>query len=403
MSYTNDELKGPVNENPHKIFYQLVYGLTFIITILIGVLKGWGIARQLLLGSSRLHDTMFRKIMRCPISFFDVTPTGRILQRFSKDMDELDVRIPFFFEFVWQGLMFCITQMLLICFIFPIFSIALGIAGVLFAFLDMWLNKGLKETKRLDNLRKAPVLNHITSTMAGLSVIRAFGRQKVFLERFCARLNRSLASDIIYRSSVRWFTFRMDMIAVVMVTLTGLTVVLLRGTVSSAQSGLALSCVFAVCTFVPYVMQLKSEFQARFTSVERVLEYTDDLSEEAPKHIENSPKRANWPEKGDIKMENVELRYRQGLPLVLHNVSVHIQGGEKVGVVGRTGAGKSSLISTFLRLTELAGGRILVDDLDISLLGLQELRSAIAIIPQDPVLFEGTMRCVCFSLYFLLK
>ncbi|XP_034256173.1 multidrug resistance-associated protein 5-like [Thrips palmi] len=392
VTYNNDKLKGLVNDNPERAFYQLVYGLTFIITIFIGICKGWGIARQLLLGSSRLHDTMFRKTIRCPISFFDVTPTGRILQRFSKDMDELDVRIPFFFEFVWQGLLFCATQMLLICFIFPIFSFALAIAAALFAFLDIWLNKGLKETKRLDNLRKSPVLNHITSTMAGLSVIRTFGRQRVFLERFCARLNRSLASDLIYRSSVRWFTFRMDMIAVVMVTLTGLVVVCLRGTVTSAQSGLALSCVFAVCTFIPYVMQLKSEFQSRFTSVERVLEYSSDLPEEGPKHIQNSPKPVNWPDKGEIKMENVQLRYRDGLPLVLQNVSLHICGGEKVGVVGRTGAGKSSLITTFLRLTELAGGHILIDNVDISSLGLQELRSAIAIIPQDPVLFEGTLR-----------
>ncbi|KAK3927988.1 Multidrug resistance-associated protein 5 [Frankliniella fusca] len=392
LSYTDVELKGLVNENPDRAFYQLVYGLTFGITILIGICKGWGIARQLLLGSSRLHDTMFRKIMRCPISFYDVTPTGRILQRFSKDMDELDVRIPYFFEFVWQGLMFCVTQMLLICFVFPIFSIALTVAAILFAFLDVWLNKGLKETKRLDNLRKSPVLNHITSTMSGLSVIRSFGRQRIFLERFCARLNHSLASDLIYRSSVRWFTFRMDMIAVVMVTLTGFVVVYFRGTVTTAESGLALSCVFAVCTFIPYVMQLKSEFQSRFTSAERVLEYSSDLPEEAPKHIDQSPKPNNWPDKGDIKMENVELRYRPGLPLVLQSVSAHIQGGEKIGVVGRTGAGKSSLISTFLRLTELAGGRILIDDVDISLLGLQELRSAIAIIPQDPVLFEGTLR-----------
>lgn len=392
MSYTRNELIGLVNENPDSTIYQLVYGLTFVVTILIGVVKGWGIARQLLLGSSRLHDTMFRKIMRCPISFFDVTPAGRILQRFSKDMDELDVRIPFFIEFVWQGLMFCITQMVLICFIFPIFSIALIIAAALFAFLDVWLNRGLKETKRLDNLRKSPVLNHITSTMAGLSVIRAFGRQRVFLERFCTRLNRSLASDLVYRSSVRWFTFRMDMIAVVMVTLTGFVVVTLRGSVSTANCGLALSCVFGVCTFIPYVMQLKSEFQSRFTSVERVLEYSSDLPEEAPKTLENSPKPQNWPEKGCVKMENVELRYRPGLPLVLQNVSFTINGGEKVGVVGRTGAGKSSLISTLLRLTELAGGHIFIDDVDISLLGLQELRSAIAIIPQDPVLFEGTMR-----------
>lgn len=389
---TEEELKGFVNDNPDLFFYQLVYGLTFCVMMFIGLMKGIGIARQLLLGSSRLHDTMFRKVMRCPVSFFDVTPPGRILQRFSKDMDELDVRVPFFFEFVCQGLMFVITQMLLVCVIFPVFSAAMVIATGVFMFLDVWLNVGLRETKKLDNLLKSPVLNHISSTMAGLSVIRTFGRQKIFLERFCARLNRTLASDFIFRSSVRWFTFRMDMIAVITVTLTGLVVVLLRDVVTAAQSGLALSCVFAVSTFVPYVMQLKSEMQARFTSVERILEYTEDLPEEAAAKIETGRPPNNWPWSGQIVMENVQLRYRPDLPLVLHGVTADIKGGEKVGVVGRTGAGKSSLVTTLLRLTELAGGRILIDGIDISTIGLHDLRSAVAIIPQDPVLFEGTIR-----------
>lgn len=389
---TEEELKGYVNDNPDLYFYQLVFGLTFVIMLFIGLVKGIGIARQLLLGSSRLHDTMFRKVMRCPVSFFDVTPPGRILQRFSRDMDELDVRVPFFFEFVWQGLMFVVTQMLLVCIIFPVFSAAMVIATGLFVLLDVWLNVGLRETKKLDNILKSPVLNHISSTMAGLSVIRTFGRQKIFLERFCARLNRTLASDFIFRSSVRWFTFRMDMIAVVYVTLTGLIVVLLRDVVTAAQSGLALSCVFAVSTFVPYVMQLKSEMQARFTSVERVLEYTKDLPEEAAAKIETRRVPKNWPWCGQIVMENVKLRYRPDLPLVLHGVTANIKGGEKVGVVGRTGAGKSSLVTTLLRLAELAEGRILIDGVDISTIGLHDLRSAVAIIPQDPVLFEGTVR-----------
>ncbi|XP_033609843.1 multidrug resistance-associated protein 5 isoform X2 [Cryptotermes secundus] len=389
---TEEELKGYVNDNPDLWFYQLMYGLTFGIMLFIGLMKGIGIARQLLLGSSRLHDTMFRKVIRCPVSFFDVTPPGRILQRFSRDMDELDVRVPFFFEFVWQGLMFVITQMLLVCVIFPVFSAAMIVATALFMFLDVWLNVGLRETKKLDNLLKSPVLNHMSSTMAGLSVIRTFGRQKIFLERFCARLNRTLASDFIFRSSVRWFTFRMDMIAVVIVTLTGLVVVLLRDSVTAAQSGLALSCVFAVSTFVPFVMQLKSEMQARFTSVERILEYTQDLPEEAAGKVETQRPPDNWPWSGQITMEDVQLRYRPDLPLVLHGVTVDIKGGEKVGVVGRTGAGKSSLVTTLLRLTELAGGRILIDGIDISTIGLHDLRSAVAIIPQDPVLFQGTIR-----------
>ncbi|XP_046390511.1 ATP-binding cassette sub-family C member 5-like [Ischnura elegans] len=400
---TENELKGSVNDNPYLWFYQTIYGLSFVVLMTIGLVKGVGIARQLLFGSSALHDTMLRKVMKCPISFFDITPPGRILQRFSRDMDEMDVRVPFFFEFVWQGLMYVITQLVLVCFIFPVFSIALSIASGLFAFLDIWLNKGLKEAKKIDNFLKSPVLNHIASSMAGLSVIRAYGRHRVFLERFCARLNHTLASDFMFRSSIRWFTFRMDMIAVATVTLISLIVVLLRSSVSSAQAGLALSCVFGVSTFVPYVMQLKSEMQARFTSVERILEYAEELEEEenvimdpedkgcTPEDVVIVPPM-DWPQNGDIEFNNVQLRHRPNLPLVLFGINAKIAGGEKVGVVGRTGAGKSSLLGALLRLVKLSAGNIKIDGIDVSKVCLHKLRSTIAIIPQDPVLFHGTLR-----------
>lgn len=127
----------------------------------------------------------------------------------------------------------------------------------------MWLNRGLQQNKSLDSIRKAPVLSHLSSTMTGLSVIRTFGRQGVQMTRFRGRLNRSLASDLIYRSSVRWFTFRMDMVCVLLVMLTALSTVLLRDDASSAKAGLALSSVFAVCNTIPFVMQMAAEMQAR--------------------------------------------------------------------------------------------------------------------------------------------
>lgn len=381
-----------VLNNPNLNTYQIIYGMSFFLMMITGSIKGFGFARQLVLASSRMHDTMFRKVMRCPVAFFDVTPVGRILQRFSKDMDELDVRIPYYLEYVAQGMLTCVGQMLMVCIMYPVFSAVLAVAVVIFGFLEVWLNRGLQQNKSLDSIRKAPVLTHLSSTMSGLSVIRTYGRQDVQLLRFRRRLNHSLASDLIYRCSVRWFTFRMDMICVTLVTLTAIVCVLLKGDGSSAKSGLALSSVFAVCNVIPFVMQMASELQARFTSVERVLEYTSGLSEEAPRRIAKSPKPDAWPVKGDVLMEDVELRYREGLPLVLQKVNANIIGGEKIGVVGRTGAGKSSLINTLLRFQELAGGRILIDGVDIAKIGLHDLRSSIAIIPQDPVLFEGTMR-----------
>ena len=160
---------------------------------------------------------------------------------------------------------------------------------------------------------------------------------------------------------------------------------------SPAIAGLALASIFQTCTFVPFVMKLKSEFSAMLSSLERNFEYIN-LPQEAPHIIENKRTPAKWPQYGRVQMNNVSFKYRPDLPLVLKNISIDIGGGQKVGIVGRTGAGKSSLISTLLRLVELEEGDISVDGINISEIGLTDLRSAVAVIPQDPVLFQGTVR-----------
>ena len=152
-----------------------------------------------------------------------------------------------------------------------------------------------------------------------------------------------------------------------------------------------MATIFQVSTFIPFVMKLKSEFRARVNSLERIGEYIA-LPQEAAHFIPDMKPAASWPPRGHIEMTRVNFRYRPDLPLVLREVTVTIGGGMKVGIVGRTGAGKSSLISTLLRLVELDGGSIVVDGVNISEIGLADLRSAVAVIPQDPVLFQGTVR-----------
>lgn len=185
--------------------------------------------------------------------------------------------------------------------------------------------------------------------------------------------------------------WRVESLALVTITLTAIVTVATKGSVSPTIAGLALASIFQTCTFVPFVMKLKSEFSAMLNSLERNFEYID-LPSEAPHIIEKKRPRPEWPEFGKVQMNNVSFKYRADLPLVLKNISIEIGGGQKVGIVGRTGAGKSSLISTLLRLVELEEGDILLDGINISEIGLTDLRSAIAVIPQDPVLFQGTVR-----------
>jgi len=388
---SSDELAGSILDNPKLWLNQLTYGLIIVAMLTFGVIKGIGLSVTLLRGSAHLHDNMLTCVLNSPISFFDTTPSGRIINRFSKDMDDLDVRIPMFTELLMQYGMMLFSQVLLVCFLYPYFTIAFVIIFAVFILIDRQMNHGVLETKKLDNLTKSPVLHHVTSSVAGISVIRGFNKEKIFEDRFYSFLNKHLVADSLFNLATRWFMLRMEILSLLIITSTGIVILATKGSVSPSIAGLAMTNLFAFGTMIPFVMKVKSEYRARVNSIERIAEY-HALDQEAPHYIEGTKPPASWPQSGSIRMDEVSFRYRPELPLVLRGISVEMKGGARVGIVGRTGAGKSSLISTLLRLVELDAGTIYIDELDISVLGLAALRSAIAVIPQDPVLFQGTIR-----------
>ncbi|XP_045623977.2 ATP-binding cassette sub-family C member 12 isoform X1 [Procambarus clarkii] len=392
LTLSDEEIKGDITQNEMLWMYQLVYGMSFVLLLITGIIKGIGVTFRVLAGASKLHQAMFISILRAPMSFFDTTPTGRILNRFSRDLDELDVRVPFFLEFLLQGLLFVIGQIILVCFIYVWFIIPLLLVAVLFIAVDVFLNAGVRELKRLDNTLKSPVTQHIGSSISGLSVIRTFDKEKLFINRMYNKLDKHSSALLVFRLSNRWFTYRMDFMAVCVTLAVTIICVFTKGIVSTALAGLALSTVNGVCVFIPFLMRMKSEFQSRITSVERIIEYAYELPSEAPREIPSSQPPSGWPSKGSIELKDVKLRYRPDLPLVLHGINASIKDGEKIGIVGRTGAGKSSLISTLLRMAELDSGSVIIDGVDISTLGLHTLRCCISVIPQDPVLFQGSIR-----------
>ncbi|MCL4122191.1 UNVERIFIED_CONTAM: hypothetical protein GTU68_014480, partial [Idotea baltica] len=228
---------------------------------------------------------MFNSLLRAPMKFLDTTPTGRILNRFSRDMDEVDVRLPFFLEFVLQGLLSVIAQILMVCVIFPIFVVPFVFVAALFIWIDYFLNSGVKELKRLDNTLKSPVIQHLAASVSGLSVIRTFDREKVFIQRFNKVLDKHSVALLVFRLSNRWFTYRMDVLATLVTLCITIICVFTKGHFSTAIAGLALASVNGVCGFIPFFMRMKVEFQSRLTSVERIFEYAYELEPEAPREI----------------------------------------------------------------------------------------------------------------------
>lgn len=223
-----------------------------------------------------------------------------------------------------------------------------------------------------------------------MATIRAYGLKNRFVEDLRTSIDEMNSAYYLTFSNQRWLSVRLDAVGNALVFTTGILVITSRFSVPPSIGGLVLSYILATVQMIQFTVRQLAEVENGMNSVERLRYYGTQLEEEAPLHtIEVRP---SWPEKGEIVFDNVEMRYRDGLPLVLKGLDMHVRGGERIGIVGRTGAGKSSIMSTLFRLVEISAGRITIDGVDISTVGLGDLRRRLAIIPQDPTLFRGTVR-----------
>ncbi|XP_066478250.1 ATP-binding cassette sub-family C member 2 [Tiliqua scincoides] len=337
-----------------------------------------------------LHEKLLSNILRVPMSFFDTTPTGRIVNRFAKDIFTVDETIPMSFRSWVTCFLGIISTLLMICLATPYFAIVVVPLGLIYYFVQRFYVATSRQLRRLDSVTRSPIYSHFGETVSGLSVIRAYGHQERFLQHNEKIVDINQKSVYSWIVSNRWLAVRLEFVGNLAVFFAALLAVLARNNLDSGIVGLSISSALNVTQTLNWLVRMTSELETNIVAVERVHEYTE-VANEAPWVTEQRPP-PNWPNRGEINMMDYQVRYRPELELVLDGISCDIKTTEKVGVVGRTGAGKSSLTNCLFRILEAAGGKILIDGLDIATLGLHDLRQNLTIIPQDPVLFSGSLR-----------
>uniref|UniRef100_A0A6Q2YCT4 Multidrug resistance-associated protein 4 n=1 Tax=Esox lucius TaxID=8010 RepID=A0A6Q2YCT4_ESOLU len=358
-------------------------------TIVFGFLRSLMFFNVLVSSAQSLHNRMFASILRSPVRFFDISPIGRILNRFSKDIGHLDSLLPWTFVDFIQVFLQILGVIIVVASVIPWVLIPVVPLLIIFLFLRHYFLQTSRDIKRLESTTRSPVFSHLSSSLQGLWTIRAYKAQQRFQQMFDSHQDLHSEAWFLFLTTSRWFAVRLDGICSIFVTITTFGCLLLRDELKAGAVGLALSYGVTLIGMFQWGVRQSAEVENMMTSVERVVEYTE-LDSEAPWEMDKRPP-PDWPRHGQITFDRVNFSYSVGGPEVLKNMTVVFRSREKVGIVGRTGAGKSSLISALFRLAE-PEGRISIDGILTSEIGLHTLRQKMSIIPQDPVLFTGTMR-----------
>lgn len=336
-----------------------------------------------------LQQAMTR-VLRAPMSFFDTTPLGRITNRFSKDVDIMDNNLTEAMRMYFFTLAMITSVFILIIVYFHYFAIALGPLFLMFLFSGSYYRASAREMKRHESVLRSDVFARFSEAVSGTSSIRAYGLQDHFVKGLRASVDQMNSAYYLTFSNQRWLSVRLDTIGNLLVFTTGILVVTSRFNVSPSISGLVLSYILSIVQMIQFTVRQLAEVENAMNATERIHYYGTELDQEPPLTLTKVDPA--WPQRGEVNFDNVQMRYRAGLPLVLRGLDMTVQGGERIGIVGRTGAGKSSIMSSLFRLVELSGGSISIDGVNIATVGLKDLRTRLAIIPQDPTLFRGTIR-----------
>ncbi|CAJ0887453.1 10050_t:CDS:10, partial [Entrophospora sp. SA101] len=370
--------------------YMGVYFAWGISTGFFGLAMGVSFAISGVVAAKRLHNSALKRILRAPTKFFDTTPLGRIIN--SKDMDTVDSILSDAYRMMLSTFSVVIGTFILISIVFVWFLVPLVPLVILYYLFALYYRATNRELKRLDSILRSSLYAHFSETLTGLPTIRAYRVQERFIrtnEKYTDIENRAYFLTITVQ---RWLGLRLEGIANVLIFFASLFAIILRHSTDPAITGLVLSYALQISGTLNWCVRQASEVEANMNAVERLVYYSNDLEVEAEPIIPDHRPPSEWPDKGQIEVKDLVVQYGPDNPPVLKSISFKVKPTERVGIVGRTGCGKSTLATSFFRLIEPTSGKIELDGIDISTIGLKDLRSKITIIPQDPVIFTGTLR-----------
>ncbi|KAF7327422.1 ABC transporter protein [Mycena kentingensis (nom. inval.)] len=373
-------------------FYMGMYALFGFSQAITFFLVGASFALMTFSASQNLHRGALKRIIYAPMSFFDTTPLGRIMHRFTKDVDTIDSTLGEALRMFWATFSNILGAIILIAIVQSWFLIAVAVILLIYYYAAVFYRSSAREIKRLDALLRSALYTHFSESLSGLATIRAYSVSDRFLrdnERLMDTENRAYWLSVVNQ---RWLGIRLDFLGSILTFVVAMLAVGARFTISPSQTGVILSYILSVQQAFGWMVRQSAEVENDMNSVERVYHYATEIEQEAPNDIPEKKPDASWPAHGQVEIKDIVLKYRPELPAVVKGLSISIRPGEKIGIVGRTGAGKSSILTGLFRLVELTSGSIIIDGVDISEIGLGDLRTKLAIIPQDPLLFSGTLR-----------
>lgn len=372
----------------------LIYGVIALTSLLFNLSNQLFWLRRGIRAGIELHDKMLSAVLKAPVRFFDTTPVGRLLQRFSRDLESVDIQLQWSFEAAVQSLFQIVVSLFLIIFSVPLILVVIVPVGFIYWHLQMNYRTSAREAKRMDSIARSPRYAHFKETLGGLPVIRAFKKEAWFRTQFFDHLEKSQLASVNNFLLNRWFSIRIPMIGGLISGSTALCLIfsVKNAYLTAPTAGLVILYSMSFWGALNWGIRILSDLESRMTSIERIRFMTSIPSEKKFLTKELSPVDHSWPANGKISFKGVHARYDDSLPEVVKGLNVEIPARAQVGIVGRTGAGKTTLFQMIYRFINLHEGVIEIDGVDIASVDLDTLRSRLAIIPQDPTLFMGTLR-----------